>query len=350
MPPTDLSSAGSAVSPWPRLAASLEALLHLASHFPIIDPIGRGLAQRRRGLGAPPRRPAEGRRRPLWDGVVREDPAAVTAYDHAVQETLETLRARTVDAAGAAAGPGTALLGHLDRWLYKDQAELLDDVHFPMAQRLQILETLDRLNVHLGSYRRFCERLEPLITAAAARTGAPVELHDLAAGHGGFAIAVKEYFGPPVAVTASDLRPEYLELGRPRARRRGVAVRFVEQDATRLQNLRGRGVDLFLCTQSVHHFPPGMVARMLGEATRAAGTGVCFIDGERGYFPLLLAPLKGAYGHSWGPLHDTWVSLRRMYLAEELELLGQLAPALPEGAQLAATRLPPGHLVLTIRV
>ncbi|HRI55364.1 MAG TPA: class I SAM-dependent methyltransferase [Pseudomonadota bacterium] len=348
MEPTDPRSAVAAASPpaRPLLAAPLEALLHLAAHFPIIDPIGRGLAQRRRELGAALLPAAQARLRPPWDGVLRGEPAAVAAYDQVVQQTLETLRAQTA----AAADPGSALLGRLDRWLYKDQAELLDDIHFPMAQRLQILETLDRLNVHLGSYRRWCEALAPLVAAAAARTGAPVELHDLAAGHGGFAIAVKEYFGARVAVTASDLHPEYLELGRPRARRRGVAIRFVEQDATRLQNLRGSGVALFLCTQSLHHFPPGMVARMLGEATRVAGTGVCFIDGERGYFPLLLAPLMGAYGRSWGALHDTWVSLRRMYLAEELELLGQLAPALPAGAQLAAARLPPGHLMLTIRV
>lgn len=349
MQPTDSRSAGAAesLSARPLLAAPLEALLHLASHFPIIDPIGRGLGQRRRKLGAALLPSAQARLRPLWDGVLRGEPAAVAAYDQGVQEILETLRAQTAD---AAAGPGSALLGRLDRWLYKDQAELLDDLNFPMAQRLQILETLDRLNVHLGSYRLWCEELAPLVAAVAARTGGPVELHDLAAGHGGFAIAVKEYFGARVAVTASDLHPEYLGLGRPRARRRGVAVRFVEQDATRLHNLRGSGVELFLCTQSVHHFPPGMVARMLGEATRAAGTGVCFIDGERGYFPLLLAPLMGAYGRSWGALHDTWVSLRRMYLAEELELLAQLAPALPEGAQLAVARLPPGHLMLTIRV
>lgn len=352
MQPPDPRSAACAEEPlaFRPLAASLEALLQLASHFPIIDPIGRGLAERRRELGAALLPSAQARLRPLWAGVLCGEPAAVAAYDQAVQDTLDTLRARTAEATGAAAGPGTALLGHLDRWLYKNQEELLDDVHFPMAQRLQILETLDRLNVHLGSYRRWCEALEPLIAAAAARTGAPVELHDLAAGHGGFAIAVKEHFGARVAVTASDLHPEYLELGRPRARRRGVEVRFVQQDATRLQNLQGSGVELFLCTQSVHHFPPGMVARMLGEATRAAGTGVCFIDGERGYFPLLLAPLMGAYGRSWGALHDTWVSLRRMYLAEELELLARLAPALPDGAKLAAARLPPGHLMLTIRV
>lgn len=345
----DPDRASSAETPaGPLLAAPLEALFRLASHFPVIDPVGRGLGRRRQALGAALLPAAQRRLRPLWDGVLAGEPAAVAAYDQVVLEVLETLRAQTNR--DAAAGPVAALLGRLDRWLYKDGPELLDDVQFPLAKRLQILETLDGLNVHLGSYRRWCAALEPLITAAAAGRDRPVELHDLAAGHGGFAIAVKQYLGARVAVTASDLRPEYLELGRQHARRRAVAVRFVQQDATRLRNLRGDGVDLFLCTQSLHHFPPGMVARMLGEAARAARTGVCFIDGERGYFPLLLAPLMGAYGKSWGALHDTWVSLRRCYLAEELELVGQLAPALPAGAQLTAARLPPGHLMLTIRV
>ena len=44
----------------------------------------------------------------------------------------------------------------------------------------------------------------------------------------------------------------------------------------------GRPTDVIVCTQSLHHFGPGMVARMLGEAARSARAAVVFIDGERG--------------------------------------------------------------------
>jgi hypothetical protein len=40
----------------------------------------------------------------------------------------------------------------------------------------------------------------------------------------------------------------------------------------------------------------------------------------------------GVYGKSWGALYDTWVSLCRCYLVEELELVGQLALVLFVGA------------------
>ena len=147
---------------------------------------------------------------------------------------------------------------------------------------------------------------------------------------------------------ASDLKDEYLDLGREEARRRGVAVRFVRQDATNLSGL-GDSVDMFLCTQSLHHFPPGMVARMIGQAARHARFGLCFIDAERGFVPLmLLLPLMGLYGRTYAAVHDTVVSLRRMYYAEELLLLARLAPGLPAGAVVEAGRRRPGYAYVAV--
>lgn len=186
------------------------------------------------------------------------------------------------------------------------------------------------------------------MVARAGRTGrAPVRVHELAAGHGSFAIHLAKRYGARVEVTASDIKAEYLALGRRRAAEQGAPVHFAHQDATDLSTLGE--VDILLCTQSLHHFPPGMVARMLGEAARAACTGALFIDGERSLLGLLLAsPLLWAYGRTWPVLHDTTVSLRRMYLAEELLLFARLAPGLPDDVEVRAGRIPPGYALVSL--
>jgi hypothetical protein len=98
-------------------------------------------------------------------------------------------------------------------------------------------------------------------------------------------------------------------------------------------------------TQSLHHLPPGLIAVMFEAAVRTAGRGVLMIDGSRslrtgcalGLFALL------RYRHR-GFLHDTWISTRRFFVAEELSLLARLGPW-GNGAHVSWT--PPGFFVLT---
>jgi ubiquinone/menaquinone biosynthesis C-methylase UbiE len=134
-----------------------------------------------------------------------------------------------------------------------------------------------------------------------------------------------------MTIEASDLREEYLEIGRAAARRKSLDVTFLMQDALDLSALAERGVDVILCTQALHHFPPGMIARMMGEAARAARFGVCIVDGERSWTTLGLVGLVGAlYGRTYTFYHDAVTSIRRMYYEEELSLIAQLAPGMPE--------------------
>jgi ubiquinone/menaquinone biosynthesis C-methylase UbiE len=318
------------------LDAAIEAGLRLARRLPVLDPLATGLGPHRR-------RAAEriaARLRPhvaaIADAVAAHEPAAVEAYDALVAAAVERLRAERP------AGPLRALAA-LDRLLYRNDPELLDDPSFPERERIHVLDVLDRFNRHLGSYERWMDLAETLVARAEAQGRSPVRVWDLAAGHGGFPLALKERLGDRVEATATDLRDEYLELGRQCAARRGLDVRFVPQDATDLASVHDAGVDVFLCTQSLHHFPPGMVARMIGEAARVARTGLCFIDAERGFVPMALVPaVMAAYGRAWPVVHDTVVSLRRMYLVEELWLLAALAPALPEACATACGRRSPG--------
>lgn len=243
-----------------------------------------------------------------------------------------------------ASGP-LRLYAELDARLPTSRPELLDDPALPTAMRQQILEDLDVLNRALGSYPRFLRLLGPWLAR-----DRPTRVLDLAAGHGGFDLELAREAraqGIPLEITATDLKQEYLELGRAVAEREGLDVRFEVQDALDLSNLRREGApryDVITCTQSLHHFPVGLVAAMAHEA--AATSAVLFVDGSRSLTTLLSIPSMCAvrFGH-YGMVHDAFVSSRRFFVAEELRLFASLTPA---RERVRAFRIAPGFAVLRI--
>jgi ubiquinone/menaquinone biosynthesis C-methylase UbiE len=321
----------------------LERLARLSHRFDLRDPIRWRLAEHRRRAMAEVAAELAPRARALADGVVAHDPRSVERYDRLVVDALAAMRGRRPD--------GHPVLDAIDRALYVDRPELLDDPRFPEAERVHVLDRLDRMNDVLGSYDSFVALTVPLVERARARGRGTVTVHDLAAGHGGFALVLKDRLGEAAHVVASDVKDEYLALGRRAAAERRLDVSFVVQDALSLAHLAGSGVDVFTCTQSLHHFPPGMIARMIGEASRVAREGIVFIDAERSWTSIaFLAPFAILWGRSYAFVHDTVVSLRRMYYEEELALLAALAPGLPPGARVETGFAHPAHAFLRIEV
>src|ERR1700682_4195070 len=85
----------------------------------------------------------------------------------------------------------------------------------------------------LGDYTRLAQVLEPhsesLADACQIRPGTTVL--DVAAGNGNFAIAAARR---GAAVTASDLTPRMVELGRARSAAGGLNIEWIEADAEQL--------------------------------------------------------------------------------------------------------------------
>lgn len=269
--------------------------------------------------------------------VSERDQEAMQTYDDLVADAVRALRAPQLSGL-----PG--LLSLLDRKSLLPRPEYCDDPACPEDQRRAILSSIDWLNEHLESYQLWIRWMQEDLRPVGGR---PTRILDLAAGHAGFAIVLKEQLGDAVEVTASDLFEEYLDLGREQARRRGIQLSFRQQDATDLRALKDEQFDIIVCTQSIHHFPPGMVARMFGEASRIARRAVWFIDAERSLLAAsLLSVVMGLHCRSWPPVHDTIVSLRKMYTEEELTLIGGLAPDLPPHARVSSNREPPGFACL----
>lgn len=273
--------------------------------------------------------------------VLKREPEAIAAYDELVARALSRMRAYRPREDG--------WLMAIDRLLYANRPELLDDPSFPEHLRVEVLDRLDKLNDVLGIYDAFVALTVPFIDEARSGSTEKVKVHDLASGHGGFGLVLKQRLGDAIEVVASDIKDEYLELGRAAAKRRGLDVGFVVQDALALENLADERVDVLTCTQTLHHFAPGMVARMIGEAARVARTGIVFVDAERSLMAIaMLGPFAALYSRSYPFLHDMITSLRRMYYEEELALLADLAPGLPESARIETGFTYPGHAYLRI--
>ena len=227
-------------------------------------------------------------------------------------------------------------------WCDAREPEYLDDPALDANKRVGIVSRLDGLNAMLGSYPLFFEYLVPLLGS-----DRHTRVLDLAAGHGGFALAaaaLAERRGRTLELVATDIKREYLELGARRARSAGLDVHFMVQDALDLSNLQTGEYDVVTCTQSLHHFRPGQVAVMFAEAARVARRGVLFIDGARsalhavGVVGLgLLAYRDSAFAH------DALISFRRFFVPEELELLARLSPW---GARASVRWIPPAHCLL----
>lgn len=208
-------------------------------------------------------------------------------------------------------------------WADGEGEEYLDDPALDEDLRHDIMDCLDRFNLFLATYDRFFDSLRPLL-----RPDGCTRVLDLAAGHGGFAREAARRCraeGLNVHFTATDLKGEYLDMGRTLAEAEGLPVDFAIQDALDLSNLEPGAFDVIMCTQSLHHFPPGLIARMSAAATAMAGRGVLFVDGCRGVRAGLGAVVFGtARLKSLAWVHDAWVSLRKCFVPEELELLVRL--------------------------
>ena len=218
-------------------------------------------------------------------------------------------------------------LGRADALLRSDAPELLDLDLLPQSVKDFSMRLLHRFNAAAGSYDVWTAAL-----ADALGPAADAHVYDLAAGTGGYArhLARHQPPGRRVRVTSSDLSPDYVAVGEATARAEGIAeVRWEARDALDLRALRERGdVDLFLCTQAVHHLTPGQVTRMVAQAVAASPGGLLVIDLMRGPLATLAAPVVVALAAPWPVLlYDGWLSVRRAYTPAEFTLLARLAGA-----------------------
>lgn len=232
----------------------------------------------------------------------------------------------------------------IDRAIYaRDREEHIDDPKLPEEVRRGLIRALDRLNVAVGFYPLLFHVLKRHLRDTPP---GPVSVLDVGSGHGAFPIRLQRrgrLDQHTLRVVGSDLAPAYVDEARTSAARAGVDVEFRVVDALRLDELDER-FDVITCTQTVHHFPPALVADLMYRALRNARRGVVLFDARRGL--LTLGGVVTAAVLTGGPnarfVHDGVVSIRRMYSPAELELLARCAPG---GEAFAARNVGPQYVV-----
>lgn len=239
----------------------------------------------------------------------------------------------------------TRRLDHrVDRALFqRKHEEYIDNVHESADERENLIQGLDKVNRAVLAYRWFYRALEHFVRQM---PGDECSVLDIGSGHGAFAIRLarrKRMGGKRVRVVGSDLNPDYVQRAQEEAEARGVDIEFKVLDALALHTLPER-FDVITSTQTIHHFQPAMLARVIASAQRNARHGVVFLDARRSPLTLLGAMVgTSVLGRDRKLVHDGVVSVRRMYSPAELEMLAACAPG---GERLRATNLAYAYVVL----
>jgi 2-polyprenyl-3-methyl-5-hydroxy-6-metoxy-1,4-benzoquinol methylase len=293
------------------------------------------------------------------DAFLWEQRAEVDAIREDIHSKVAT---RSLDAGGDVDARSLELLLRFRRWrarrgwslasrviddaVRSTRPEIMDMPWIPAWVRRLEMSTLDRVTGALGSYDAWARAVD---RAAGPEHGQ--RLWDLAAGLGGF---FRHLARSGLArdrgwsLVATDIEPTYVALGEQACMREGLQerVRCERRSAVELEALRGQ-VELFVCTQALHHWPPGFIVRVIAGAIRVAPRGILMIDLARG---ALLAAGTGvvlsAVARVPFVVFDGVRSVRRAYLPSELSLLARLAGS----ANVDARWDPPAHHFVHARI
>ena len=270
---------------------------------------------------------------------------ALEAHVDAVINDLRSERVKRAREAGGLAKMGA----ELDAALRTDAVEHMDEDGYPEKGKLGIALGLHMMNVASASYRRFFSMLRPTLEAVQTRFGRPARVLELASGSGGFAFALDALarrHGVEVEVTASDIVPLYVSRGQDRAARDRVPLTFRHLDALDMGSIEDGAYDVVFVAQSVHHFSPGKLARMIAQSSRIATTAFVSIDGYRSLS--MVAFVSGTAILSLWPamVHDAIISVRKFYGEAELEAIARMAAP---RAKVSLGRIRPLNTALTVR-
>jgi SAM-dependent methyltransferase len=204
------------------------------------------------------------------------------------------------------------------------RTELLDRPGTPREELHECLMDIARLN-RLGPKQALLRHVAPFIERHDG--GRPLRVLDIGTGAADIPVAIVRWArarGRTVSVFALDLQPEVLAYARTSVRDL-PEVRLVVGDALR-PPVRAAGIDLALCSLTLHHLPEEGVGRLLRLMADLGQLGFVVSDLERsrlGYAAAWLA--TRAISQNRLTRHDGPLSVRRAYTRAELSRLAARA-------------------------
>jgi len=201
------------------------------------------------------------------------------------------------------------------------RTELLDQAGTPLAELAESLDDIARLN-RLGPTRALLTHVAPFFERHDGDR--PLRVLDIGTGAADIPASLVRWArarGRRVSVLALDVKPEVLACARS-AVRDLPEVRLVAGDALHPPVRRG-GVDLALCSLTLHHLPEAGVAALLRLMADVCRLGFVVSDLRRGRLAYLAAWITTrVISQNRLTRHDGPLSVRRAYTAAEL---GELA-------------------------
>src|SRR6266849_3307816 len=125
----------------------------------------------------------------------------------------------------------------------------------------------------------FAKSMAPMMMPAAefiagmldAPAGKPINVLDIAAGHGMFGITIAKH-NPDAHITALDW-PSVLEVAKENAQKHGVAERYAVRAGSAFEADLGEGYDYVLLTNIFHHFDMATCEKLMKRAHAALKAG-----------------------------------------------------------------------------
>ena len=225
-------------------------------------------------------------------------------------------------------GGGSLLTELLDRVLRTSDTECMDDTKLSEAEKLELVQALDRQNHKMQLYPRYVELLLSLLEEVTTGEQQKMRVLELASGSGGLALALAEEAlrkNLPISVTGSDIVPKFVEAGNRQAAAKQLPVNFQLLNAFNLPLFPEGSFDLMVISQSLHHFTPGQLAIMIAQAAQQTKTAFVGIDGYRSILLTGGVPLMASIQCIPSFALDGLISARKFYSELELDLIAEIA-------------------------
>ena len=214
-----------------------------------------------------------------------------------------------------------------------ERTELLDHPGAPRAELAESLADIARLN-RLGPTRSILAAIEPFFERfdrdwRQGQPGGPGPLCilDVGTGSADIPVAIARWArrrDRRVSILALDVQPDVIACAAA-ASRGFPEVRLVAGDALR-PPVRAEGVDVAICSLTLHHLPEDAVATLLGLLASVARLGFVVSDLRRGRFAYAAVWLvTRAISRNRLTRHDGPLSVRRAYTRAELARLSARA-------------------------
>ena len=216
----------------------------------------------------------------------------------------------------------------MDRVVYKDEQEYLENPDLPMELRLKLVEDLSRLWDKSGYHKILVGELAALINNArnADAIGKPIAILDIGFGGGGLIRAIYHWSMRkkiPVHLSGLDLSKDFVQLIQEKLNFEEIPAKLFQANACDLKGFQDNSVDFVISSAMLHHIRNAdQVASFFREVHRIARIGWLIVDLDRRFWGPLFNIITSTFFITPMPLiRDGIKSFRRAYKTSEINFV-----------------------------